>query len=547
MPAWFQHARSRPLSAEELVESWQVATGYLAAETVKKPEADRFRPLGGGYLIQFFGTPNTGTGDFQGGLREHLYLNNGPLGQMIGAKGGLAEFVGDAKKPVADRVERLFLATLNRRPAAEEAKKFADVPERQRPRGRRGLGAAHVCRVPIQPLTRPHDRSRAASSQASSREVFMRANCVRNEHLSRRALMKGLLATAAGGVVMNWGGLTGSTALAAEARKQKKHCILLWMNGGASQFETFDMKPGRPTGGPFRPVDTNVPGVKICELMPQMAKQMDKVAVIRSMRTSEVDHPGGIYLMHTGYRPSANVRFPEIGAIVAKYQGTVGARPAELRQGVVRRRRRGRVPRAEVPAVRHRQRGQLADVLGVEHGRREGSQAARPARVRRGSIRGETKSEVAKMHGEGVRGRPPAAEGARRVQDRRRVGQVQGAVRRQRVRPALPAGPQAGRIRGGVRRGRAEQLRLARRQLRLAPRAGAADGTRLGRAARRPEGPRAAGEDARRVDRRDRPHAAASTTGPAAITTSAAGPRPSPGAASRAGRCTGRATRTASR
>ena len=143
------------------------------------------------------------------------------------------------------------------------------------------------------------------------------------DHLSRRALMKGTLATA-GGVVMNWGGLTG-TALAEEVQKERKHCIFLWMNGGASQFETFDMKPGRPTGGPFRPIATNVPGTQICELMPKMAKQMDKVAVIRSMRTSEVDHPGGIYLMHAGYRPSGTVRFPEIGAIVAKYQGREGA------------------------------------------------------------------------------------------------------------------------------------------------------------------------------------------------------------------------------
>ncbi|MCA9222649.1 MAG: DUF1501 domain-containing protein, partial [Planctomycetales bacterium] len=94
-----------------------------------------------------------------------------------------------------------------------------------------------------------------------------------------------------------------------------------WMNGGASQFETFDMKPGRPTGGLFRPISTNVPGTQICELMPKMAQQMDKIAVIRSMRTSEVDHPGGIYLMHTGYRPTPNVRFPEVGSIVAKYRG----------------------------------------------------------------------------------------------------------------------------------------------------------------------------------------------------------------------------------
>lgn len=148
--------------------------------------------------------------------------------------------------------------------------------------------------------------------------------CSAGEHLSRRALLKGMLGTAAGGVVMNWGSLTGAAALADEVRRQKKHCILLWMNGGASQFETFDMKPGRPTGGLFRPMATNVSGTQICELMPKMARQMDKIAVIRSMRTSEVDHPGGIYLMHTGYRPSATVRFPEIGAIVAKYQGSEG-------------------------------------------------------------------------------------------------------------------------------------------------------------------------------------------------------------------------------
>lgn len=145
--------------------------------------------------------------------------------------------------------------------------------------------------------------------------------CVPAEHLSRRALLKGTLGTAAGGVVMNWGGLTDTAAYAETAKKQQKHCILLWMNGGASQFETFDMKVGRPTGGLFRPINTNLPGVEVCELMPKIAQQMDKLAIIRSMRTSEVDHPGGIYLMHTGYRPSANVRFPEVGSIVAKYKG----------------------------------------------------------------------------------------------------------------------------------------------------------------------------------------------------------------------------------
>lgn len=125
MPEWFQHARSRPLSAEELIESWRVVTGYAANEkTSKKPETSRFRPLGE-YMVTYFGSPNTGTGDFQGGLHEHLYLNNGPLGQMIGVKGGIAEYVADTKKPIEERIERLFLTTLNRRPLPEEAKKFA--------------------------------------------------------------------------------------------------------------------------------------------------------------------------------------------------------------------------------------------------------------------------------------------------------------------------------------------------------------------------------------------------------------------------------------
>jgi hypothetical protein len=145
--------------------------------------------------------------------------------------------------------------------------------------------------------------------------------CNVGEHLSRRALMKGTLLTAAGGVLMNWGGLTSQSAFADAVASQGKRCIYLFMNGGASQFETFDMKPGRPTAGLFRPRSTNVAGTQICELMPKMSQKMDKIAVIRSMRTSEVDHPGGIYLMHTGYRPAATVRFPEIGAIVAKYKG----------------------------------------------------------------------------------------------------------------------------------------------------------------------------------------------------------------------------------
>jgi len=145
--------------------------------------------------------------------------------------------------------------------------------------------------------------------------------CPPGEHLSRRSLLKGCLATASGAAVMNWGSLFSSASAADELKKRHKRCILLFMNGGASQFETFDMKVGRDTGGPFRPIKTNVAGTEVCELLPKMSQQMDKLTVIRSMHTSQIDHPQGIHLMHTAYSEAANIRFPEMGAVVAKYLG----------------------------------------------------------------------------------------------------------------------------------------------------------------------------------------------------------------------------------
>ena len=148
----------------------------------------------------------------------------------------------------------------------------------------------------------------------------MSRHCRPHEHLTRRALLKGCVA-ASGGAALNWGNLCHSAEAADAAARAGRRCILLWMNGGASQFETFDPKPGRPTAGLFRPTATQLPGVHICELMPTIAQHLDKLAVIRSMRTSQVDHPGGIHLMHTGYARAANVQYPEMGAVVAKYLG----------------------------------------------------------------------------------------------------------------------------------------------------------------------------------------------------------------------------------
>jgi len=127
LPSWYQRARVRPLSAEELADSWRVATGYLQAEKqgAKKLQTERYYPLTGGYMISFFGQPTNGEGDFLGGLGEHLYLNNGQLGKlMTRRKGGLYDTVLKSDKPWETRVERLYLSILSRRPTAKETEYF---------------------------------------------------------------------------------------------------------------------------------------------------------------------------------------------------------------------------------------------------------------------------------------------------------------------------------------------------------------------------------------------------------------------------------------
>jgi uncharacterized protein DUF1501 len=164
----------------------------------------------------------------------------------------------------------------------------------------------------------------------------MKSLCPAHEHLGRRAFLKGALVTAGGLAVPNWGGLVHVHAGAVATKKSGKRCILLWMNGGASQIDTFDMKPGRPTGGPFRPIQSTVTGLRVCEYLPKLARQAGKLAVLRSMRTHSPDHPDGIYHMHTCYKMAERTPHPEIGAVIAKYLGPAGADlPSFVRMGPV--------------------------------------------------------------------------------------------------------------------------------------------------------------------------------------------------------------------
>ncbi|QDU30162.1 hypothetical protein ETAA8_52810 [Anatilimnocola aggregata] len=129
-PMWFQHARVRPLSAEELGESWRIATGYDEATKDKPPEKtpSRFRPLNRDYVVRFFGQPNNGTGDFQGGLAEHLYFNNGELGSLLlRTPGSLLGTIINKEMSGDERIERLFLQILSRPPTTAEREKFIEM------------------------------------------------------------------------------------------------------------------------------------------------------------------------------------------------------------------------------------------------------------------------------------------------------------------------------------------------------------------------------------------------------------------------------------
>jgi uncharacterized protein (DUF1501 family) len=103
---------------------------------------------------------------------------------------------------------------------------------------------------------------------------------------------------------------------AADLKKSGKAAIMLWMSGGPSTMDIWDLKPGAATGGPFRPISTKG-DMQICEHMPMTANVMDKLSIIRSMSTREADHMRGRYYMHTGYVPNPNIEHPSYGAVLS--------------------------------------------------------------------------------------------------------------------------------------------------------------------------------------------------------------------------------------
>ncbi|HLQ44990.1 MAG TPA: DUF1501 domain-containing protein, partial [Planctomycetaceae bacterium] len=138
--------------------------------------------------------------------------------------------------------------------------------------------------------------------------------------LSRRGFLHTVAASAFAAGTLNlrdWMSLQ-----AAELRKQGKSMILLWMNGGPSQFETFDPKPDNAdVTGETKAISTAAAGIQIANGWDHVAKVMNDVALIRSLTNKEGNHPRATYQMHTGYIPSGTVKYPSLGCNIAKMLG----------------------------------------------------------------------------------------------------------------------------------------------------------------------------------------------------------------------------------
>ena len=149
--------------------------------------------------------------------------------------------------------------------------------------------------------------------------------CNTGDHqLHRRLFLKGLtggaLATAT-----SFEGLFLRQALAEQTAKAKKHCILLWLCGAPSQFETWDPKPGRPSGGPFGSIRTSIPGIHFSSLMPKCASIAHRLNIVRNMKTAQPEHFQAISLLQRGNPDRPGFTRPTLGSVISQSLGQLDA------------------------------------------------------------------------------------------------------------------------------------------------------------------------------------------------------------------------------
>ena len=253
----------------------------------------------------------------------------------------------------------------------------------------------------------------------------------------RNFLARSCLLSALGWSASGW--LPAFAERIASRTERRRHCILLWMTGGPSQTDTFDMKPGHANGGPFHEIQTAAPGLRFSEHLPGLARHGKKLAVVRSLSTKEGDHGRGTYLMRTGQRPQGPIQYPAIGAIARQGIGASDRFVSELCE---------HRPLPDDQSGRLRPRVSRPAVWAADRRLRQSLSAARPER-RHGLCR------TAGRRPHGTRpfdagSRPGSAGIVERPADRLPGSQGQAAGAR-RARHGLPPGTRNDEQRGGPR------------------------------------------------------------------------------------------------
>lgn len=146
---------------------------------------------------------------------------------------------------------------------------------------------------------------------------------MKRNHLSRRDLFG--ISAGLGLSMSGW--LPKLAADTASLADRKRACILLWMSGGPSTIDMFDLKPDHQNGGPFKPINTTAPDLKFGEHLPKLANYGKHLSVIRSMSTKEGDHGRATYYLRTGNLPQGALQFPTLGSLISK---EIGHPAAEL-------------------------------------------------------------------------------------------------------------------------------------------------------------------------------------------------------------------------
>jgi hypothetical protein len=147
-----------------------------------------------------------------------------------------------------------------------------------------------------------------------------------HEPISRRTVLRGGLAGTAGLLLAGRAGFAatnGSSPDRPKAKAKAKAVIQIWLSGGPSHLDMFDPKPeaGNDYAGPLKAIPTNVNGISIGELLPELAKLADKYSLIRSMTHGNDGHETATYIVHTGRMPGGRDVYPSIGAVVSLFKG----------------------------------------------------------------------------------------------------------------------------------------------------------------------------------------------------------------------------------